>query len=69
MPRDLEQISSFARVGNKNTLEQVSCMRCNIFGEGERGRDDVFVEQVDVVALWIGWVVIEGEVAGEHGIL
>lgn len=41
----------------------------DIFGEGERCRNDIFVQQVDVVAFRVGWIVIEGEIAGEHGIL
>ena len=44
-------------------------MRGDIFGEGQRSADDVFVEEVDVVAFGVRWVVIERKVACKHGIL
>jgi hypothetical protein len=34
-------------------------MRGDVFGEGKRSRNNVLVEEVDVITLGIGWVVIE----------
>jgi hypothetical protein len=34
-------------------------MWCNIFGEGEGSGNDVFVEEVDVIAFGIGWIIVE----------
>jgi hypothetical protein len=66
---DFEQIGALARVGDEDPLQKVSCVRCDVFGESERGRDDVLVQEVDVVTLGICWVVVEGQVAGQHGVL
>lgn len=41
----------------------------NVLGEGKRSGHDVFVEQVDVVAFGVGWVVVKRQIPGEHGIL
>jgi hypothetical protein len=41
----------------------------HILRESEGGRDDVFVQQVDIIALRIGGVVVKRKIAGEHGVL
>jgi len=48
--------------------QQVTGFGGDVVGEGQRGVDDVLVEQVDVVAVRVGGVVIKGEIAGEHGV-
>jgi hypothetical protein len=35
-------------------------VRGYVFGKCKRSRDDIFVKEVDVVAFWVGWVVVEG---------
>jgi hypothetical protein len=69
MPGDLEQVSPFSWVRHKDSSQKIAGMRCDIFGEGQRSRNNVFVEKVDVVAFRIGWIVVEGEIACQHRIL
>lgn len=59
MPSNLEQVGTFPRVRDQYPSQQVSCMRCDVFGEGERGVDYVFVKKVDVIAFRVRWVVVE----------
>ena len=40
-----------------------------VFGESERCRNDVLVQEIDVVALWVCWIIVEGQVASQHGVL
>jgi hypothetical protein len=44
-------------------------VRGDVFGEGERGGHDIFVEKVDVVAFGVGRVVVEWKISSQHGIL
>lgn len=66
---NLEQIRSLSWVRHQDTPEQVSGVRCDVFGESEGSRDDVLIKQIDVVAFGVRWIVVEGEVAGKHCIL
>jgi len=66
---DLEQVRTLSRVGYENTFQKISSMRCYVFGKGERGGHNVLVQEVDVVALGVGWIIVEGQVAGKHGVL
>lgn len=38
----------------------------DVVGEGERRVNNVLVEKVDIIAVWIGGIVIEGEVARQY---
>jgi hypothetical protein len=67
--RDLEQIRTLSWVGHQYALEQISCVGCDVFGEGEWSGNNVLVEKVDVIALRVGWVVVEGQVTCQHGVL
>ena len=67
--RHLEQVGALPWVGDKDALEEISCVWCDVFGESERGGDDVLVQKVDVVTLRVSWVVVEGQVASQHGVL
>ena len=67
--RNFKQIRALSRVGDEYPLEKVSCVRRDILGEGEWGGHDVLVQEVDVVALGICWIVVEGQVTSQHGVL
>lgn len=67
--RNLEQIGALPWVGDEDALEEISGMRCDVFGESEGRGDNVLVQEVDVVTLGVRWVVIEGQVASQHGVL
>jgi hypothetical protein len=69
MTGHFEQVCTFSWIWNEDPSEQVPGMRCYIFGESEGSGNNVFVQQVDVVAFWICWVVIEWQIASEHGVL
>lgn len=51
-------------IGNKHALEQITGDRRDVLGDVELGSHDIAIEEVDVVAIRIRWVVIEGEIAG-----
>ena len=55
-------------VGLEHEGEELASVGGDVLGEGERGVDDVLVEEVNVVAVRVGGVVVKGKVAGEHGI-
>lgn len=63
VPSDFEQVGTFPRVGNQYPSQQVTGVGCNIFGECKGGADDVFVEKIDVVTIWVGRVVVEGKIS------
>jgi hypothetical protein len=65
----LEQIRSLSWIGHQDAPKKISGMRRDIFWESQRCADNVFVQQVDVVAFWVGWIVVEWQVSCQHGIL
>ena len=67
--RYLKQVCSAPWVWHQYPSQQVSCVWCNVLGEGQSGRSDILIQEVNVVTFWIRWVVVEGEVTGEHGVL
>lgn len=69
MSRDFEKIRSLSGIGHQNASEQIAGMGGDIFREGERGRNNVFVQQVDVITVWVRRVIVKGQVTGEHGVL
>jgi len=66
---DLEEICSFPWIWDQNTTKKVASMRSDIFGECERSRDNVLVEQVDVVSFRVGRIIIERKITSQHGVL
>jgi len=66
---NFEEIGAFPGIRNKDSAEEVAGVWGNIVGECERSVDDVLVEEVDVVAFGICRIVVEGEIAGQHGVL
>lgn len=64
-----EQVCALSWIWDKDSSKEVSSMRCDIFGEGKRGRDNVFIQKVDVVSFRIGWIVVERQISCEHSIL
>jgi hypothetical protein len=69
MPGNFKEVSTFSRIWDQYPSEQIAGVRCDIFGECERSVDDVFVEQVDVVAFGVCGIVVKREIACQHGIL
>lgn len=57
---DLEKIGPFAWIRDQNSPKKVSCVWRDIFREGQRRRGDVFIQQINVVAFRVGWVIVEG---------
>jgi len=43
-------------------------MRCDILGEDKRRICDVPVKQVDIITLWVRWIIVKWQVPGKHGI-
>ena len=39
-----------------------------MFGKVESGTHDVFVEEADVVTVWVGWIVVVRQIPGQHGV-
>lgn len=66
---DFEEVGTFARIGNQDSSQEVTGVRGDIFGESEGRSDDVLVKEVDIVAVRVGWVIIERQIACEHGVL
>jgi hypothetical protein len=62
------KVGTAGGIRDEHQTEYISCLGRYVVWEGEWGVDDVFVQQVDVVAVWVGGVIVEGEVAGEHGV-
>jgi hypothetical protein len=69
VPSNFEQVCTLTWVWNQYPAQKIPCMRSDIFGERERSRRNVFVEEVDVVAFRVRWVVIERKIARQHGVL
>ena len=69
MTGDFEKVGSLSWVRNQYAAEKITSVRCDVLGKGEGGRDYVFVQEVNVVSLWVGRVVVEGQVTGKHRIL
>lgn len=69
VPGNLEEIGTFPGVGDKDSAEEVARMGGNVFGECERSVDDVLVQEVDVVALGVRRIIIEGKIACQHRVL
>jgi hypothetical protein len=63
MPCHFKQVRALSRVRHKNPSEKISRVRSDVLGKCERSRGDVLVKQVDVVAFWIGGIVIEREIS------
>jgi len=59
MSGDFEQIGPLAWVGDKDSPKKVTGVRRNVLGECEGSRDDVFIQDIDVVAFRICRVIVE----------
>jgi hypothetical protein len=66
---DLKEIGTFSGVRNQNPSQEITGVRSDVFGEGQRRGDDVLVKEVDIVAVRVGWIVVERQIAREHGVL
>lgn len=66
---NLEQVGTFTWVGNQYPSQDIPSVWGDVFGKGERSRDYVLVEQVDIIAFGISRVVIKWQVSGQHCVL
>ena len=62
------QVRTAGGIGDEHDGQEIPGFIGDVVGEGKGSVDDVLVEQVDVVAVRVGRVVIEGEVASEHSV-
>lgn len=69
VPGNFEKVGALTGIGDEDALQKIASMRGDVFGEGERGRDDILVEEVNVVAFGVGRIVVKRQVSGQHGIL
>lgn len=66
---NLEQVGTFTWVGNQYPSQDIPSVRGDVFGKGERSRDYVLVEQVDIIAFGISRVVVKWQVSSQHCVL
>jgi len=55
-------------VRDEHHAKYVSRLRRDVVWEGKRGVDDVLIEEIDVVTVRVGRIVVKGEIASEHGV-
>jgi len=67
--RNFEEIGTLSWIRNQDTAKQIAGVRCDIFGKGQGCGDDVLVQKVDIVTLWVSRIVIEGQIARKHSVL
>jgi hypothetical protein len=54
-----EKVGSLPGVWDENPPEKISSMGGDIFGKGEGRVDNVLVQQVDIIALGVGRIVVK----------
>ena len=69
VPRHFEQVCSLSRIRNQYPSQEVARVRSNVFWKGQWSRDDVFVQEINVVSFGICWIVIERQISSQHGVL
>lgn len=68
MLHDSAKICTTRRVWDEHHAEEVSGFRGDVIGEGEGSIHDVLIQQVDIIAIGIGRVIVERKVPCKHGI-
>src|SRR6266481_4245505 len=68
MAHDVRQARVSFQVRHKHHGKEVACIQTDIVGEGEGHVDYGLVEELDIVAIGVGRVIIKREIASEHGI-
>jgi len=63
---DFTQIGAESGIWDKHDGQQVARLRGDILREGEGRVHDIAIEKVDVITIWVGGIVVKGEVTGEH---
>lgn len=64
-----KEVSTLSRIRDEDPPQEIARVRRNIFGEGQRRGNNVFVQQVDVITLWVRRIVVKRQIASKHGIL
>lgn len=57
---NLKQVGTLAWIWDQDAAQEISCMWSDVFRKRQGSGGDVLVEEVDVVAFRICWVIIEG---------
>ena len=65
---DSLDISSIFGIRDEHKRQEIPGLGGNVIGEGQWGVDNIFVQQVNVVSVGVGRVVVEGEVTGQHSV-
>ena len=68
MAHDGIQSGTSRRIGDQHEAEKVPGFCRNVVREGKGCVDDVLVKQVDVVSVWVRWVIVERKVTCQHGV-
>ena len=68
MVHDGLDISSVFGIGDEHERQEIPGLRRDVVGERQRGVDNILVQQVDVVSVGVGRVIVEGEVTGQHSV-
>ena len=66
MAHDVRQARVSFQVRHKHHGKEVACIQTDIVGEGEGHVDYGLVEELDIVAIGVGRVIIKREIAGER---
>lgn len=69
MPRDFKEIRALPRIRHQDSPQQVARVRGDPLGERERCRNNVLVEQIDVVSLRIRWIIVKRQITSQHSVL
>lgn len=68
MAHDSLNVSSVFRIRDEHKREEIPGLSGDVVGERQWGVDDIFVQEVNVVSVRVGRVVVEGEVTGQHSV-
>ena len=69
MPGHFKQVRSLSWVGHQYTPQEIARMGRHIFGERQRSRDNVLVQEINVITIRVGGVIVKGEVSRKHRVL
>jgi len=62
------QIGSPSGIGDEHEAQEVASFSGDVVGEGEGRVDDILVEEIDIVTIGVGRVVVEGEISCQHSV-
>ena len=68
MLHDDVETGASGRIWDEHDTEEIAGLFGDVIGKGEWGADNVLVQKIDVVAVWIGRVIVKRQVSRQHGI-